>query len=49
MSDDELDAKVRNLVTFGAPSVDAAALIAAIRTIENETDVSRVLALTAPK
>ena len=38
MSDDELDAKVRELVAFGAPFVDAAGLIAAIRGIEDEPE-----------
>jgi 2-methylcitrate dehydratase PrpD len=49
MSDDELDTKVRELVAFGAPFVDAPALIAAIRGIEHEADVSRLIRMTQPK
>jgi 2-methylcitrate dehydratase PrpD len=49
MSDAELDAKVRELVAFGAPLVDASGLIAAIRDIEETNDVSQILRLTAPK
>ena len=48
MSDDELDAKVRELVAFGAPFVDAPALIAAIRGIEHEPDMSRIIHLMLP-
>lgn len=48
MSDDELDDKVRELVAFGAPFVDAPALIAAIRGIESEADVSRIVRMTVP-
>ncbi len=48
MSDAELDAKIRELVAFGAPFVDAPGLIAALRNIEGEADVARVLRLTVP-
>ncbi|MGE0258845.1 MAG: MmgE/PrpD family protein [Alphaproteobacteria bacterium] len=48
MSDAELDAKVRELAAYGAPSVDADALIAAVRGIENETDPARLVQLTVP-
>ena len=48
MSDDELDAKVRELVAYGAPFVDAAGLIAAMRGIEDEADPTRLLRLTVP-
>jgi 2-methylcitrate dehydratase PrpD len=48
MSDNELDDKVRELVAFGAPFVDAPALITAIRGIEHEPDVSRILRMTVP-
>jgi 2-methylcitrate dehydratase PrpD len=48
MSDAELDAKVRDLVAYGAPSVDASGLIAAVRGIEDETDPTRILRLAAP-
>ena len=44
MSDDELDAKVRELAAFGAPFVDAPGLIAAIRGIEDEADPTRIAA-----
>ena len=46
MSDDELDAKVRELAAHGAPYVDAAGLIAAIRRIEAEADPARIVRLT---
>ena len=49
MSDAELDAKVADLVAFGAPFVDAPALIAAIRGIENAGDVSQTFRLAVPK
>jgi 2-methylcitrate dehydratase PrpD len=45
MSEDELDAKVRELAAFGAPNVDAPGLIAALRAIETEPDVARILHL----
>ena len=48
MSDAELDAKVRELATYGAPFVDAAGLIAAVRGIEDEADPTRLLRLTVP-
>ena len=48
MSDDELDAKVRELAAYGAPFVDAAGLIAAMRGIENEADPTRLMRLTVP-
>jgi 2-methylcitrate dehydratase PrpD len=48
MSDAELDAKVAGLAAAGAPFVDAAALIAAIRRIEQEDDAARFLRLTVP-
>jgi 2-methylcitrate dehydratase PrpD len=46
MSDDELDAKVRELIASGAPRVDAAGLIAAIRAILGEADAARIVRLT---
>src|SRR5206468_2210302 len=49
MSDPELDTKVRELAGFGAPFVDAPALIAALRAIEDEADVSRIIRLTMPE
>jgi 2-methylcitrate dehydratase PrpD len=48
MSDAELDAKVRDLAACGAPSVDAAGLIEALRGIEDEPDPIRLLRLTVP-
>ena len=36
MSDAELDTKVRELATYGAPFVEATGLIAAVRGIEDE-------------
>ncbi len=48
MSDAELDTKVRELASYGAPFVDAAALIAAVRGIENESDPTRLIRLTVP-
>jgi 2-methylcitrate dehydratase PrpD len=48
MSDDELDGKVRELAAFGAPFVDMPALIAAIRGIEQESDVGRIVGLAVP-
>ena len=48
MSEDELDAKVHELAAFGAPEIDAAGLIAAIRTIETEPDVARIVRMTVP-
>lgn len=46
MSDAELDAKVRGLVDFGSPFVDADRLIAAVRGIEGEADASGIMAMT---
>ena len=48
MSDAELDTKVRELATYGAPFVDAAGLIAAVRGIEDEADPTRLMRLTVP-
>jgi 2-methylcitrate dehydratase PrpD len=48
MSDAELDTKVRELAAYGARSVDAAGLIAAVRGIEDEADPTRLLRLTVP-
>ena len=48
MSDAELDTKVRELAAYGAPLVDAAGLIAAVRGIEDEAEPIRLLRLTVP-
>jgi 2-methylcitrate dehydratase PrpD len=48
MSDAELDSKVRELAAYGAPFVDAAGLIAAVRGIEGEVDPTRLMRLTVP-
>jgi hypothetical protein len=48
MSDAELDTKVRELAAYGARSVDAAGLIAAVRGIEDEADPTQLLRLTVP-
>jgi 2-methylcitrate dehydratase PrpD len=48
MGDAELDAKVRELASYGAPFVDAAVLIAAVRGIEDEADPTRLMRLTVP-
>lgn len=48
MSDVELDTKVRELATYGAPFVDVEGLIAAVRGIEVEADPSRLMRLTVP-
>ena len=48
MSEDELDGKVRELAAFGAPQVDASRLIAALRAVEIEPDVARILRLMVP-
>jgi len=48
MSEAELDAKVRELAAFGAPFVDASALIATVRGIEREAGAARVVRLTVP-
>ncbi len=46
MSDAELDTKVRGLIEFGSPFVDADRLIAAARGIEGEADASKIIAMT---
>ncbi|MBV9860715.1 MAG: MmgE/PrpD family protein [Alphaproteobacteria bacterium] len=48
MTDDELDAKFRDLAAYGAPALDAEALLSAIRGLEHEADAGRVVRLTAP-
>jgi len=48
MSDAELDTKVRELAAYGAPFVDSAGLIAAVRGIEDEADPTRLMRLTVP-
>ena len=48
MSDAELDTKVRELAAYGAPLVDAAGLIAAVRGIKDEADPTRLVRLTVP-
>jgi 2-methylcitrate dehydratase PrpD len=48
MSDPELDSKVQELAAYGAPLVDAAGLIAAVRGIESEADPTRLMRLTVP-
>ena len=48
MSEDELDAKVAELAAFGAPQIDAPGLIAALRAIEREADVARIVRMTVP-
>jgi 2-methylcitrate dehydratase PrpD len=48
MSDVELDAKVGECASFGAPFVDVAALIAAIRDIAALGDAAHIMRLTAP-
>ena len=48
MSEDELDAKVRELIAAGAPEIDAPGLIAAIRAIPGEADAARIVRLTVP-
>ncbi|HEY1796313.1 MAG TPA: MmgE/PrpD family protein [Stellaceae bacterium] len=48
MSDAELDAKVRGLVEFGSPFVDAQRLIAAVRGVEGEADASKIIGMTVP-
>jgi len=49
MSEDELDAKVRELAAAGAPDVDAPGLVAALRAIEGEADAARIIRMTVPK
>jgi 2-methylcitrate dehydratase PrpD len=48
MSDFELDSKVGELAAFGAPFVDAPALIAAIRDIETLGDAAHIMRMTVP-
>jgi 2-methylcitrate dehydratase PrpD len=48
MSDAEFDAKVRELAAYGAPFIDAAGVIAAVRGIEDEADPTRLMRLTVP-
>jgi len=48
MSEHELDTKVRELAAYGAPFVDAAGLIAAVRGIQDEADPIRLIRLTVP-
>jgi len=48
MSEDELDAKVRDLAAYGAPEIDAPSLIAALRAVETVTDVAGILRMTVP-
>ncbi|MBV9551892.1 MAG: hypothetical protein JO032_03760, partial [Alphaproteobacteria bacterium] len=48
MSDLELDAKVSECAAFGAPFVDAPALIAAVRDIETLGDAAHIMRMTAP-
>jgi 2-methylcitrate dehydratase PrpD len=48
MSDLELDAKVGECTAFGAPFVDAPALIAAIRDIETLGDAAHIMRMTVP-
>lgn len=48
MSEQELDTKVRELAAYGAPFVDAAGLIAAVRGIQEEADPIRLIRLTVP-
>ncbi len=48
MSEDELDAKVHELAAFGAPEIDAAGLIAALRAIDIEPNVAHVVRMTVP-
>ncbi len=49
MSEAELDAKVRDLIAFGAPFVDASGLIGAVRGLEDEADAGRIVRLTVPQ
>jgi 2-methylcitrate dehydratase PrpD len=46
MSDIELDAKVSELATFGAPFVDTPALIAAIRDVQALGDAAHIMRMT---
>jgi len=48
MSDIELDTKIGELATFGAPFVDVPALIAAIRDIETMGDAAHIMRMTVP-
>jgi 2-methylcitrate dehydratase PrpD len=46
MSDAELDAKFRELAAYGAPTVDADALLAALKMLGEKGDVSDVVKVT---
>ena len=48
MSEQELDKKVRELAAYGAPFVDTAGLIAAVRGIQDESDPIRLIRMTGP-
>jgi 2-methylcitrate dehydratase PrpD len=48
MSEQELDTKVRELAAYGAPFVDAAGLISAVRGIQDEADPIPLIRLTVP-
>src|SRR3984885_10361995 len=48
MSDIELDVKVSECASFGAPFVDVTALIAAIRDIETLGDAAHIMRMTVP-
>jgi 2-methylcitrate dehydratase PrpD len=48
MSDIELDAKVGECAGFGAPFVDVAALIAALRDLETLGDAAHIMRMTVP-
>lgn len=48
MSDVELDAKVSECASFGAPYVDAPALIAATRDIATSGDAAHIMRMTVP-
>jgi 2-methylcitrate dehydratase PrpD len=48
MSDIELDTKVNECAAFGAPFVDVAALIAAVRELETLGDAAHIMRMTAP-
>jgi 2-methylcitrate dehydratase PrpD len=48
MSDLELDAKVNECAAFGAPSVDVAELIAALRDLETLGDAAHIMRMTVP-
>jgi 2-methylcitrate dehydratase PrpD len=48
MSDIELDSKIGELATFGAPFIDVPALIATIRDIETLGDARHIMRITTP-